>query len=414
MTITATLRERAANSVSSLRIRNYRLYFTGQTVSVGGTFMQTLAISFLALELTGSGTDVGIAAGARLLPFLLLSPVGGLIADRLDKRRLLYVTQASSAIVALAFAITDWAGVMSYPLLLALSLALGCLTVADNPARQSFIADLVPRPVLANAVILNSVSLNLARVIGSVIGGALVAAVGLPWCFLINALSFIAVLASLALMRRDGIAQPERAPRARGQIRAGFRYAASTPALAVPLVMITVTGTLAYEFPISLPLLATDAFRGDASTYGVMAAVMAAGAILGGLVAASRTEANRPTALAVSAIGWGVVILAAAAAPAFWLELVALAFVGYGSITFNAAAKTTLQLAARPDMRGRVMALWSLAWGGSTVVGGPLVGWIAEQWGSRWGLVLGGVPTLLIGLLALRGARSGITSDPVR
>lgn len=401
----AAIRIRAANAVSSLRVRNYRLYFVGQTVSIGGTFMQTLAIAFLALELTGSGTALGIAAGTRLLPFLLLSPIGGLIADRLDKRRLLYFTQAASALAALAFAACTWAGVMSFPLLLALSLVLGCFTVVDNPARQSLIADLVPRETLANAVVLNSVSLNVARVLGSVAGGALVAAVGIPWCFLLNALSFGAVLLSLVLMRADGIARPPRAPRAKGQIREGFRYVASTPELRVPLVMIAVTGTLAFEFPTTLPLLATEAFGGDAATYGVMAAVMAAGSIAGGMLVASRSHPRRPSALAVSAIGWGAVILAAGLAPSLWLELVALAFVGYGSITFNSAAKTTLQLAARPEMRGRVMALWSLGWGGSTVIGGPLVGWVAETFGSRWGLVVGGVPTILIGIAMLPALR---------
>jgi len=411
VTLLAALRTRAAGSVASLRIRNYRLYFLGQTISVGGTFMQTLAIAFLALDLTGSGTQVGIAAGARLVPFVLLSPIGGLIADRANKRRLLVATQTASALAALAFAICDWAGVMTYPLLIALSLAVGCLTVVDNPARQAFIADLVPRSALANAVILNSVSLNMARVAGSLVGGGLVALVGIPWCFLLNAMSFAAVLVSLALMRRDGIAQPERAPRARGQIRAGFRYVASTPALAIPLVMITVTGMLAYEFPTSLPLLATDAFTGDASTYGAMAATMAGGSIIGGIVAAGRPGLVRPTALAVSAIGWGVVILAAAIAPSLWLELLALAFVGYGSITFNAASKTTLQLTARPEMRGRVMALWSLAFSGSTVLGAPLVGWIAETWGSRWGLVIGGAPTLALGIAMLPVLRRATAAD---
>ena len=411
MTLVAALRTRAVGSVASLRIRNYRLYFLGQTISVGGTFMQTLAIAFLALDLTASGIQVGIAAAARLAPFVLLSPIGGLIADRVDKRRLLAATQTASALAALAFAICDWTGVMTYPLLIALSLALGCLTVVDNPARQAFIADLVPRSALANAVILNSVSLNLARVTGSLVGGGLVALVGIPWCFLLNALSFIAVLASLAMMRGDRIARPPRAPRERGQIRAGFRYVAATPALAIPLAMITVTGMLAYEFPTSLPLIATGAFAGDASTYGAMAATMAAGSIVGGIVAAGRPGLVRPAALAVSAIGWGAVILAAAIAPTLWLELLALAFVGYGSITFNAAAKTTLQLTARPELRGRVMALWSLAWSGSTVLGAPLVGWVAETWGSRWGLVIGGAPTLVLGIAMLPMLRRHLATD---
>ncbi|MCU1480255.1 MAG: transporter [Subtercola sp.] len=393
------LRTRVAAATSSLHVRNYRLYFFGQSVSVAGTFMQTLALSFLALELTGSGTALGIVAGVRLLPFVLLGPLGGVIADRYDKRKLLYLTQSASAAGALAFAALAALNLMTFPLLIVLSLALGCLTVFDNPARQSLIADLVPRETLANAVVLNSVSLNVARVLGSVIGGAVVALVGIPLCFVINAASFVAVIVSLARMRTDELLVPARAPRARGQVREGLRYAAHTPELLFPLLMLTVTGILAYEFPITLPLLATGAFGGNAATYGVMAAVMAGGAIVGGLVAAARTTPRHSRSLAITAIGWGAAILGTGLAPTLPLALVALAFVGYGSITFNSTAKTTLQLAARPEMRGRVMALWALAWGGSTVVGGPLVGFIAQELGSRWGLIAGGAPTIVLGLI---------------
>jgi MFS family permease len=395
------LKERAAAAGSSLRVPNYRLYFVGQSVSAAGTFMQTLATSFLVLHLTGSGTDVGIAAGARFLPFVLLGPFGGVLADRADKRRLLYVTQSASGAAALVFAILAATGTATYPAVVALSLVLGCLTVLDNPARQSFIAELVPRETLANAVALNSVSLNVARIAGSVVGGALVATVGIAWCFAINAASFAAVIINLARMRTDTMQVVARAPRARGQVRAGFRYAVRTPELALPLVMLTVTGVLAYEFPTTLPLLATGAFHGTAATYGIMAAVMAGGAVVGGIVAASRPAPRRATALAWTAIGWGVAILAAGIAPDLPLTLIALVFVGYGTITFNSSAKTALQLAARPDMRGRVMALWALAWGGSTVIGAPIVGWVAETFGSRWSLVVGGVPTIVLGFALL-------------
>ena len=386
---------------ASLRLRNYRLYFIGQSISVAGSFMQTLAISFLALRLTGSGTALGVAAGVRLLPFVLLGPFGGLIADRYDKRRLLYITQTASALGALAFAALDWSGAMTYPLLLGLSLFLGCLTVFDNPARQSLISELVTRETLANAVILNSVSINVARILGSVIGGALVALVGIPWCFVLNAVSFGAVLVSLALMHTSELTPATRAPRGSGQVRAGFHYAVHTPELAIPLLMLTVTGILAYEFPISLPLLAVGAFHGNAATYGVMAAVMAVGAVVGGLIAASRSTPRNSSTLAITAIGWGAAITIAGLAPNLPIALIALAFVGYGSITFNSTAKTTLQLAARPEMRGRVMALWALAWGGSTVIGGPLVGWAASQFGSRSGLLIGGIPTVILGAVLL-------------
>ena len=407
------LTRRMAAASASLKVRNYRLYFLGQSISVAGSFMQTLAISFLALRLTGSGTALGIAAAARLVPFVLLGPFGGVIADRYDKRRLLYITQTASALGALAFAALDRSGAMTYPLLLALSLVLGCLTVLDNPARQSLIAELVTRETLANAVILNSVSINVARVLGSVLGGTLVAVVGIPWCFVLNAISFGAVLLSLALMRTSDLLTATRVPRRSGQVREGFVYALRTPELAIPLLMLTLTGILAYEFPISLPLLATGAFHGNAATYGVMAAVMAVGAVVGGLLAASRAAPRHSSTLAITAIGWGAAITMTGLAPNLPIALIALAFVGYGSITFNSTAKTTLQLAARADMRGRVMALWALAWGGSTVLGGPLVGWVASQLGSRWGLLVGGIPTMVLGavLLAIMRRRTRSHAD---
>jgi MFS family permease len=399
--IPSAFRVRLDATVSSLRVRNYRLYFFGQSISVAGSFMQMLALSFLVLQLTGSGTDLGIVAAARLVPFVVLGPVGGLIADRYDKRKLLYLTQSASAAGAITFAVLSAFHIVNFPLLVILSLVLGCLTVLDNPARQSLIGDLVARDRLANAVVLNSVSLNVSRVLGSVIGGTLVAVVGIPICFAINALSFIAVLVSLARMRNSEMIPAVRAPRAKGQIREGFRYAAHTPELLFPLVMLTITGILAYEFPITLPLLARGAFGGNAATYGIMAAVMAAGAIIGGLVAASRNAPRRSTSLALTAVGWGVAITATAVSPTLPVALVALLFVGYGSITFNSTAKTALQLASVPEMRGRIMALWALAWGGSTVLGGPLVGWVAEEFGSRWSLLIGGIPTILLGLVLL-------------
>jgi MFS family permease len=387
-----------ARTVSSLHVRNYRLYFIGQSISVAGTFMQTLALSFLVLKLTGSGTILGLTLGIRLLPFATLGPYGGLVADRTDKLRLLYLTQALSAAAALLLAVLNGLGAVSLPVILVLSLLLGFVMVFDTPTRQSLIPELVPRSEVANAVTLNSVALNVARVIGAAAGGLLVSVVGFTACFAANALSFAAVLAGLSLMRRSEMFPAEPVVRSKGQVREGIRYIRQTPILLLPLSLVFVTGMLAYEFPVSLPLIARGAFGGGAGTYGAMAAVMAAGAIAGGLVAASNRGGRRPQAIATAAAGWAIAILAAAVAPSLPLEFVALVFVGYGSITVNAYAKTTIQLAAEPSMRGRVMALWGLAWVGTNVVGGPLVGWVAEEFGSRWSLVVGGVPTLVLAL----------------
>ncbi|HTZ25906.1 MAG TPA: MFS transporter [Streptosporangiaceae bacterium] len=386
--------------MASLSHRNYRLFFFGQLVSQAGTWMQTVAQSFLVLGLTHSGTQLGLTTAVRFLPILLFGQAGGLFADRADKRRVLYVTQASAGLLAAAFAVLTGTHEMRLWTVYVLAVALGFVNVFDNPARQSFISELVPADDLPNAVTLNSVSMNIARVFGAAIGGVVAAALGLVLCFGLNAVSFAAVLVSLAAMRAAGLFPARRVTREPGQIRQGLRYVRGTPELLIPLVMIAVIGALAWEFPVSLPLMASKVFGGGAAAYGVMASVMGVGAVAGGLVAAGRGR-PRASGLCLSAIGWGIAILLASAAPTMPLELAALVFVGYGSVTFNSMAKTVLQLVAKPTMRGRVMALWGLAWLGSTPIGGSIVGWIGQDAGARWSLVVGGLPTLLCGLLAL-------------
>jgi MFS family permease len=398
----------------SLRNRNYRLYFLGQLLSMMGTWMQAVALAFLVLKLTGSGTDLGLATAARFAPMFVFGPFGGLIADRLDKRRVLYVTQTGSALLAGAFALLIGVGVIEMWMVYLLSLALGFVNVVDNPARQSFIPEMVPPQELSNAITLNSVSLNLARVFGAALGGLLVAVLGLVMCFTLNGISFVAVLVSLALMRPGELFPAQRAVKEKGQIRAGLRYVRHTPELLVPLIMITVVGTLAWEFQVTLPLMANHVFHGGAGTYGLMASIMGVGAVFGGLIAAARAHPSG-RALGLASIGWGAAITVAAVAPTLAVEFVTMLFVGYGSITFNSMAKTMLQSAAVPVMRGRVMALWGLAWLGTTPIGGPLVGWIGQQAGARWSLVAGGVPTILVGLAcwpALRRLDRRIAGDP--
>ena len=386
--------------VSSLRQRNYRLFFFGQLVSVAGTWMQSIAQSFLVLDLTHSGTQLGLTSAARFLPMFLFGPVGGVFADRMDRKRVLYLTQSLSGLLAAVFAVTVATHSIRLWIVYLLAIALGFVNVFDNPARQSFISEMVSAEDLPNAVTLNSVAMNMARVFGAALGGVIAAAIGLALCFACNALSFAAVLVSLAAMRTSELFPAERVTRQKRQVRQGLRYVRSTPELFIPLVMIAVIGTLAWEFQVSLPLMASKVFHGGAASYGVMASVMGGGAVVGGLISAARSR-PRARALCLAAVGWGIAILAAAVAPSMALELAALVFVGYGSITFNSLAKTTLQLAAKPEMRGRVMALWALAWLGSTPIGGPIVGWAGQAIGARWALVIGGVAALACGVLAL-------------
>jgi MFS family permease len=386
--------------VSSLRQRNYRLFFFGQLVSIAGTWMQTVAQSFVVLDLTHSGSQLGLTTAARFLPMFVFGPLGGVFADRMDRRRVLYVTQALSGLLAGVFAITVGTHSIQLWIVYLLALALGFVNVFDNPARQSFISEMVSTGDLPNAVTLNSVAANMARVLGAALGGVIAAAIGLALCFTFNALSFGAVLVSLAAMRSSELFPAERVSRQKKQVRQGLRYVRNTPELLIPLLMIAVIGTLAWEFQVSLPLMASKVFHGGAASYGVMASVMGGGAVVGGLISAARAR-PRARALCLAAIGWGIAILAAAVAPSMALELAALVFVGYGSITFNSLAKTTLQLAAKPEMRGRVMALWALAWMGSTPIGGPIVGWTGQAIGARWALVIGGLAALACGVLAL-------------
>ncbi|HJY71297.1 MAG TPA: MFS transporter, partial [Streptosporangiaceae bacterium] len=289
--------------ISSFRQRNYRLFFFGQLVSVAGTWMQTVAQSFVVLDITHSGTQLGLTTAVRFLPMLLFGPMGGVFADRMDKRRVLYLTQTPSGLLAAAFALLVATGSLRLWAVYLLALALGFVNVFDNPARQAFISEMVTAEDLPNAVTLNSVAMNMARVFGAALGGVIAAAIGLALCFAVNALSFGAVLISLAAMRGTELFPAARLPRRKRQVRAGLRYVRSTPELLIPLVMIAVIGTLAWEFQVSLPLMANKVFGGGAAAYGVMASVMGVGAVVGGLISAARPR-PRARALCLAAIGW--------------------------------------------------------------------------------------------------------------
>jgi len=389
---------------AALAVPNYRRYIAGQSVSLVGTWMQMTAQSWLVLTLTHSSTALGLVVAAQTLPVLLLAPYGGVIADRVDKRRLMVILQTAMGVQALVLGVLTISGAARVWEIAVLAALLGLNNAFENPARQSFILEMVGPEHLRNAVSLNSVLVNVARAVGPAVAGILIATVGDGVCFLVNAASFVAVVTSLLTLDRAALTPSPPAPREPGQLRQGLRYVARTPDLAIPLLMMALAGTLAYEFQVSLPYMAKEGLGVGAAGFGFMTAAMGVGAVVGGLFIAGRGRIGLRF-LTVAASAFGVTMLFAAVAPTLAIELVALALVGASSVAFMSTGNATLQLGADPAMRGRVMSLWFVAFQGSTPIGGPIVGALMAVAGARAGLGLGGLTCLLvalIGVLALR------------
>jgi MFS family permease len=380
---------------AALSVPNYRRYYAGQATSLIGTWMQMTAQSWLVLSLTHSSTALGGVVALQTLPVLLLGPYGGVVADRVDRRKLMIALQSAMGVQALILGLLTVTGVVRVWEIGALATLLGVNNAFENPARQSFMLELVGAGHLRNAVTLNSVMASLARTVGPAVAGLLIAGVGDGVCFLVNAASFVAVVASLATMDRAAITPTAPTPRAKGQLREGLRYVRRTPGLAVPLLMMAAVGCLTYEFRVSLPVMATRGLHVGATGYGFMTAAMGVGAIVGGLLVAARGKTGlRPLVIAAGA--FGVAMTLAALAPSLGLELAALAFTGGASISFMSTGNSTLQLTAELGMRGRVMSLWFVAFQGSTPIGGPIVGATMAVLGARAGLGLGAVTCLLV------------------
>jgi MFS family permease len=406
------LRDTGRRTFAALAVPNYRRYFFGQATSLIGTWMQMAAQSWLVLSLTDSATALGLIVALQTLPVLLLAPYGGVIADRVDKRRLMIVLQAAMGVQALILGVLTITGSVRLWEIGVLAVVLGLNNAFENPARQSFVLEMVGAETLRNAVSLNAVQVNVARAVGPAVAGVLIATVGTGECFLINAVSFVAVVASLVSMERSTLYPTPPAPRASGQLREGLRYARATPEIIVPLLMMALVGTLAYEFQVSLPVMASHALHAGAEGYGFMTAAMGLGAIVGGLVVAARGRVGlRPVTLAVMA--FAVALLLAALAPTLPVELLALGLVGGASVSFMSSGNSTLQLAADPVMRGRVMALWFVALQGTTPIGGPLVGVIISLAGARAGLGVGALACVLAAGIGF-GARRRLRRDRQR
>ena len=403
--------ERATrDTFKSLRSRNYRLYFLGQVVSVSGTWMQGIAQAWLVLQLTGSGAILGLTTGLQFLPILLGGPLAGVLADRVDKRRLLIVTQSTAAGLALLLGTLTATGVIQLWMVMVLAFAFGCIVAIDAPARQSFVLEMVGADDLPNAVTLNSVVINGARAVGPAIGGLLIAGVGIAACFFINGLSYVAVIAALIRMRPAELHLGKRAVRAPHQLREGLSYVWRTPELRIPLLVLAGVGLLSYNFHVTLPLLAKFTFDGGPLHYGILSGVMGIGAVVGGLASARRSDAS-VHALVRTAFMFGASMLLTAAAPNLPLAAASLLLVGAASIRFIATANAALQLGAAPEMRGRVMALWGVAFLGTTPIGGPIIGWVAQAFGARAAITLGALSAIVAAGLAYRSLQR-LTTPP--
>ncbi|MXP23548.1 MFS transporter [Gordonia sp. HNM0687] len=405
--------ETPTGALASLSNPNYRLYFAGQSLSLTGTWMQMTAQAWLVLTLSGSASVLGAIVALQALPILLLGPYAGVIADRVDRRRLMIVLQAIMGVLAGILAILTLGGWVQIWHVAVLALLVGLNNAFENPARQAFIHQVVGEALIRNAVTLNSVMVNAARAVGPGVAGLVLAAVGAGWCFAINALSFVAVVVSLVAMNTATIQHEEPIVRARGQLRDGLRYVRGSPALWIPLVMMALVGTLAYEFQVSLPAAAAGTFDGGPEALGFMTSAMGVGAVVGGLIVAARgTTGLRP--LTIAAAGLGVTIAATAIAPSLPVAIGALFFVGWLSVTFMSTGNATLQLNADPQMRGRVMSLWSVAFMGSTPIGGPIIGAISEVTDARVGLGVGAASCFVAAALGAAVWRRGNRQGPVR
>jgi MFS family permease len=384
-----------AGTFRSMKSRNYRLYFYGQLVSTSGTWMQTVALGWLVLRITNSGVAVGVVTALQFLPMLLIGTYGGVMADRLDKRRTLVVTQAGMAVGSAALAAITVTGIDPLWAIYVLTFVIGAFSAVDMPVRQAFVSEMVGEDDLANAVGLNSAMFNMSRVIGPAIGAILIKLFDVGPVFAVNAVSFLAVIAGLVMMRPEELYTSPPIERAKGQVRAGLRYVWQTPELRSVILVLAVAGTLAFNFTVIMPVLAKVTFHGDAGTYGLLTSLMGAGSMVGALAVASRV---RPTArlLVGSGLAFGVTMLACAVAPNLITEDLLVVVLGATTITFLATCNSTLQLTSVPEMRGRVMALYGLVFLGSTPIGGPIVGWISQQFGPRYGLAVGGVASVLV------------------
>lgn len=405
----------------SLRVRNYRLFAAGQVVSLTGTWMQRIAQDWLVLELSGtSGTALGITTGLQFLPMLLFGLYGGVLADRYSKRRLLIWAQVAMGLQALLLGLLDVTGAVQLWHVYALAFLLGLSSVIDVPTRQAFVTEMVGPDEVPNAVSLNSATFNSARIVGPAIAGVLISALGTGWVFLLNAVSYAAVIAGLAVMRERELFLGERVERAKGQLREGLRYLRARRDLLLPIVLVGVIGTFGLNFQITTALVARSVFHRNAVGFSLLTTMLAIGSLIGALLSARRQRVRRRLLLG-SALAFGLLEVAVGLMPTYATFALLLIPTGAALLTFTTAANSMVQLNSSASMRGRVMAVYILVFLGGTPIGAPLVGWLAQVAGARASIVAGGlisaVATLVVAALLRRagpvGRRELADSEPV-
>ena len=401
------------NPFRSLTVRNYRLYFSGQLISLTGTWAQRVAQDWLVLQLTNSGTALGIVTALQFAPALLLSLYGGALADRGDKRKLLLITQSGMGLAALLLGVLDVTGVVRIWHVVVLAGILGIISALDTPIRQSFVVEMVGPSDLPNAVALNSTTFNLARIVGPAIAGVVITAFGTGWAFLGNAASTIGVLAGLLLMRSAELFPAKPVDREPGQYRAALSYVRNRSDLVLPMVLMFIIGTFGMNYQITIALIAKQVFHRGADAYGLLSTMLAVGATLGALAATLRRA--RPTRLFLisAGIAFSLAEIVASMMPSFSWTAIALVPAGLTMITMAQSANATVQLGVEASMRGRVMGLYILCFMGGTPLGAPIVGRVAELYGPRWGMLGGGliclVATMGLGGYLCRRHRIGLT-----
>ena len=378
---------------AALAVPNFRRYVSGQSLSLIGTWVETVAQALLVLKLTHSGTVLGLTTAARYAPILLLSPYAGLLVDRYAKRHVLLVTQAGLGVVSALLGAAVLTGAVRLWQVVVLAVAFGVFSAVDNPARQAFVQEVVGHDLVRNAVTLNTTLVNVARVIGPTVAAVLASTVGLGWCFVVNAVSFGFVIISLLSLDTRRLHPVPPVPRGRGQLRAGLRYAARVPEIARPLLMMALIGAFTFEFEVSLPLLAETTFHGTATTYSWLIGALGAGAVAGGLYAA-RSARTGVARLIKAAVGYAIAVGLVAVAPTLATAVAACVLVGVATVIFLTTGNTTIQLASDPEYRGRVPALWSMALVGSTAVGSPVIGALSDLTSPRYALGLGAAACL--------------------
>jgi len=400
----------------SLHVRNFRLFFFGQLISQTGTWLTMVTQTLLVLKLTHSGVALGLLTACQFGPVLLLGAWAGAVADRADKRKLLMIVQALAMLQSFALGVVVLSGWASVPAIFALAAVQGVLTAFDNPARRAFVVEMVPRDDLSNAVSLNSAVMTGSRVVGPAAAGALVIKFGFGWPFIIDAFTYIAVLLSLKAMRPAELFRSAPMVKAKGQVREGLRYIRSKKELLVPLVMMAVIGTFAFNFSVTVPLLVNGPLDGDTTTFTLLFSVLSLGSLIGALLTARRTEVTS-TQLVVSAEAFGVAMLMLSAAPSLRAAFPVAILLGLASIAFMTSSTAIVQVLAGPEYRGRVLAIQGMVFLGSTPIGGPLVGWVSDVGGPRAGMALGGVACLVAAAYGAKALgvhiRRGTTSADV-